>query len=213
MEDIVIFKCCNLNNTTCLLYCWVKHFISNSISVKIFYFCCSFYNLDGTDFDSINKFLSSLVEKALYELECSYCIEVDDVSIYPYIIYTCIYAPGSVWTGVFLLYWGGWCEYIPLYYIYIYAPGSVWTGVFLLYWGGWCEYIPLYPLLALKYMHVYVLSKWCCIRVLFQRIKFLWCPVHWHFSFTHSLKDLLSWFNYLEKMFYSVIRITSFCLI
>nr|XP_022293850.1 activating signal cointegrator 1 complex subunit 3-like [Crassostrea virginica] len=38
----------------------------------------TFYNLDGTDFDSINKFLSSLVEKALYELECSYCIEVDD---------------------------------------------------------------------------------------------------------------------------------------
>ena len=113
MEDIVIFKCCNLNNTTCLLYRWVKHFISNSILVKIFYFCCSFYNLDGTDFDSINKFLSSLVEKALYELECSYCIEVDDVSIYPYVIY--IYAPGSVWTGVFRLYWGGWCEYIPLY--------------------------------------------------------------------------------------------------
>ncbi|XP_061176706.1 activating signal cointegrator 1 complex subunit 3-like [Saccostrea echinata] len=38
----------------------------------------TYYNLDGTDFDSINKFLSSLVEKALYELECSYCIEIDD---------------------------------------------------------------------------------------------------------------------------------------
>ncbi|KAL5009476.1 hypothetical protein ScPMuIL_011781 [Solemya velum] len=38
----------------------------------------SFYNLDGTDHDSINKFLSGLVEKALYELQCSYCIEVEE---------------------------------------------------------------------------------------------------------------------------------------
>ncbi|KAK3097620.1 hypothetical protein FSP39_011463 [Pinctada imbricata] len=37
-----------------------------------------FYHLDDTDFDSINKYLSSLVEKALYELECSYCLEIDE---------------------------------------------------------------------------------------------------------------------------------------
>jgi hypothetical protein len=54
-----------------------KIFTANSY----FFFLYRYYNLDGTDFDSINKFLSSLVEKALYELECSYCIEVDDVSI------------------------------------------------------------------------------------------------------------------------------------
>ena len=105
MEDIVIFKCCNLNNTTCLLYRWVKHFISNSILVKIFYFCCSFYNLDGTDFDSINKFLSSLVEKALYELECSYCIEVDDVSIYPFIPF-CIKIHACICSVKMMLYQG-----------------------------------------------------------------------------------------------------------
>lgn len=45
----------------------------------------SFYSLDSTDFDRVNRFLSSLVEKALVELECSYCIEVgeDNVSITP----------------------------------------------------------------------------------------------------------------------------------
>ncbi|CAG2221545.1 ASCC3 [Mytilus edulis] len=38
----------------------------------------SYYNLDDTDHDSINKFLSKLVERALYELECSYCIAVGE---------------------------------------------------------------------------------------------------------------------------------------
>ncbi|ESO93256.1 hypothetical protein LOTGIDRAFT_189896 [Lottia gigantea] len=38
----------------------------------------SYYNLDNTDFDSINKFLSCLVEKALMELQCSYCIEIGE---------------------------------------------------------------------------------------------------------------------------------------
>ncbi|KAK7480738.1 hypothetical protein BaRGS_00027999, partial [Batillaria attramentaria] len=44
-----------------------------------------FYNLDSTDFDRVNRYLSSLVEKALVELECSYCIEIDEdnVSITP----------------------------------------------------------------------------------------------------------------------------------
>ncbi|CAG2249935.1 ASCC3 [Mytilus edulis] len=37
-----------------------------------------YYNLDDTDHDSINKFLSKLVERALYELECSYCIAVGE---------------------------------------------------------------------------------------------------------------------------------------
>lgn len=45
----------------------------------------SYYNLDDTDHDSINKFLSGLVEKALFELESSYCLEIgeDNLSISP----------------------------------------------------------------------------------------------------------------------------------
>ncbi|XP_041352458.1 activating signal cointegrator 1 complex subunit 3-like [Gigantopelta aegis] len=38
----------------------------------------SYYNLDNTDFDVVNKFLSALVEKSLIELESSYCIQVGD---------------------------------------------------------------------------------------------------------------------------------------
>ncbi|XP_013419499.1 activating signal cointegrator 1 complex subunit 3-like isoform X1 [Lingula anatina] len=37
-----------------------------------------YYNLDDTDHDSINKFLSSLVERALVELEASSCIGIGD---------------------------------------------------------------------------------------------------------------------------------------
>ena len=49
--------------------------------VKFPLFFFSFYNLDNTDHGSINKFLSSLVEKALFELECSYCLEVGEVNM------------------------------------------------------------------------------------------------------------------------------------
>ncbi|CAH1802861.1 unnamed protein product, partial [Owenia fusiformis] len=38
----------------------------------------SFYELDNTDHDSINKFLSQLVEKALYDLQLSSCIQISD---------------------------------------------------------------------------------------------------------------------------------------
>ncbi|KAL8619051.1 hypothetical protein ACOMHN_020749 [Nucella lapillus] len=45
----------------------------------------SFYNLDSTDYDRVNRYLSSLVEKALVELECSFCLEIaeDNVTITP----------------------------------------------------------------------------------------------------------------------------------
>lgn len=43
-------------------------------------YICSYYNLDDTDHNSINRFLSGLVEKALFELESSYCLEVGEVT-------------------------------------------------------------------------------------------------------------------------------------
>ncbi|XP_056674600.1 activating signal cointegrator 1 complex subunit 3 [Monodelphis domestica] len=45
----------------------------------------SYYNLDDVSHESMNKFLSNLVEKALIELEHSYCIEIgeDNRSIEP----------------------------------------------------------------------------------------------------------------------------------
>ncbi|XP_074166319.1 activating signal cointegrator 1 complex subunit 3 [Sminthopsis crassicaudata] len=45
----------------------------------------SYYNLDDVSHESMNKFLSNLVEKALIELEYSYCIEIgeDNRSIEP----------------------------------------------------------------------------------------------------------------------------------
>ena len=41
----------------------------------------SFYKLDSMDFDKVNRYLSSLVEKALMELECSYCLEIAEVCL------------------------------------------------------------------------------------------------------------------------------------
>ncbi|NWU79001.1 ASCC3 protein, partial [Onychorhynchus coronatus] len=45
----------------------------------------SYYNLDDVSHDTMNKYLSSLVEKSLFDLECSYCIEIgeDNRSIEP----------------------------------------------------------------------------------------------------------------------------------
>ncbi|XP_054637611.1 activating signal cointegrator 1 complex subunit 3 isoform X1 [Dunckerocampus dactyliophorus] len=45
----------------------------------------SYYNLEDISHDSINKYLSNLVEKSLRDLECSYCIEIkeDDRTIEP----------------------------------------------------------------------------------------------------------------------------------
>jgi len=37
--------------------------------------------LDDVDHNSINKFLSGLVEKALFDLQSSYCLEVGEVRI------------------------------------------------------------------------------------------------------------------------------------
>nr|XP_048700883.1 activating signal cointegrator 1 complex subunit 3 isoform X3 [Caretta caretta] len=38
----------------------------------------SYYNLDDVSHDTMNKFLSNLVEKSLIDLECSYCIEIGE---------------------------------------------------------------------------------------------------------------------------------------
>ncbi|WAR07339.1 ASCC3-like protein [Mya arenaria] len=38
--------------------------------------CRSFYNLEDTDHSNLNRFLSSLVERALFELETSYCLQL-----------------------------------------------------------------------------------------------------------------------------------------
>ncbi|KAK7157184.1 hypothetical protein R3I93_008608 [Phoxinus phoxinus] len=45
----------------------------------------SYYNLDDTSHETINKYLSSLVERSLRDLECSYCMEIqqDDQTIDP----------------------------------------------------------------------------------------------------------------------------------
>ncbi|TNN71058.1 Activating signal cointegrator 1 complex subunit 3 [Liparis tanakae] len=45
----------------------------------------SYYSLEDVSHESINKFLSGLVQKSLRELECSYCIEIkeDDRTIEP----------------------------------------------------------------------------------------------------------------------------------
>ncbi|XP_075603901.1 activating signal cointegrator 1 complex subunit 3 [Balearica regulorum gibbericeps] len=45
----------------------------------------TYYNLDDVSHDTMNKYLSSLVEKSLFDLECSYCIEIgeDNCSIEP----------------------------------------------------------------------------------------------------------------------------------
>ncbi|KAK5892899.1 hypothetical protein CesoFtcFv8_013245 [Champsocephalus esox] len=45
----------------------------------------SYYSLEDVSHESINKFLSNLVEKSLRDLECSYCLEIkeDDQTIEP----------------------------------------------------------------------------------------------------------------------------------
>uniref|UniRef100_A0A673AIY4 U5 small nuclear ribonucleoprotein 200 kDa helicase n=1 Tax=Sphaeramia orbicularis TaxID=375764 RepID=A0A673AIY4_9TELE len=40
----------------------------------------SYYNLEDVSQESINKYLSTLVERSLRDLECSYCIEIKEVS-------------------------------------------------------------------------------------------------------------------------------------
>uniref|UniRef100_A0A672U547 Activating signal cointegrator 1 complex subunit 3 n=1 Tax=Strigops habroptila TaxID=2489341 RepID=A0A672U547_STRHB len=41
----------------------------------------TYYNLDDVSHDTMNKYLSSLVEKSLFDLECSYCIEIGEVRV------------------------------------------------------------------------------------------------------------------------------------
>lgn len=42
----------------------------------------SYYELEDTDHESINKYLSGLIEKATSELETSGCLEIDEVGLY-----------------------------------------------------------------------------------------------------------------------------------
>uniref|UniRef100_A0A665WS52 U5 small nuclear ribonucleoprotein 200 kDa helicase n=1 Tax=Echeneis naucrates TaxID=173247 RepID=A0A665WS52_ECHNA len=41
----------------------------------------SYYSLEDISHESINKYLSNLVERSLQELECSYCIEIKEVCV------------------------------------------------------------------------------------------------------------------------------------
>lgn len=41
---------------------------------------CSFYGLEDTDHDVINRFLSSLIENALNDLRDSFCVDILEVS-------------------------------------------------------------------------------------------------------------------------------------
>ena len=40
---------------------------------------CSYYSLEAVSNDSINKFLSNIVEKIISDLSLSYCVQVDEV--------------------------------------------------------------------------------------------------------------------------------------
>ena len=44
----------------------------------------SYYNLEDITHESINKFLSTLVERSLRDLECSYCMEIKEVHVYSF---------------------------------------------------------------------------------------------------------------------------------
>lgn len=39
----------------------------------------SYYSLEDISHESMNKYLSMLVERSLRDLECSYCIEIKEV--------------------------------------------------------------------------------------------------------------------------------------
>lgn len=43
---------------------------------------CSYYSLEDISHESINKYLSNLVERSLRDLECSYCMEIKEVWLY-----------------------------------------------------------------------------------------------------------------------------------
>lgn len=42
----------------------------------------SYYSLEDISHESINKYLSNLVERSLRDLECSYCMEIKEVCVY-----------------------------------------------------------------------------------------------------------------------------------
>lgn len=40
---------------------------------------CSYYELDDVNHETVNRYLSTLVERSLRDLGCSYCIEIQEV--------------------------------------------------------------------------------------------------------------------------------------
>ena len=60
----------------CSIFCTIE--VRYLVPFSLF----SYYELDDTDHDTINKFLSKLVEKALFDLECCYCLEIAEVSTF-----------------------------------------------------------------------------------------------------------------------------------
>lgn len=69
-----------------LLKFWKDHKADVTILVDTSWnwphFFPSYYNLDDVSQDSMNKFLSHLIEKSLVELELSHCIEVGEVGLW-----------------------------------------------------------------------------------------------------------------------------------
>ncbi|KAG7233188.1 hypothetical protein INR49_007394 [Caranx melampygus] len=62
-----------------------SQFNTSSSSHTLFSVLLSYYSLEDISHESINKYLSSLVQRSLRDLECSYCIEIkeDDCTIEP----------------------------------------------------------------------------------------------------------------------------------
>ena len=57
----------------------------------------SFYGLEDVNHDSINSFLSNLVERSVLDLEASYCLEIgeDNSSLTPTTLGTSLFLPAS----------------------------------------------------------------------------------------------------------------------
>lgn len=62
-------------------------YIDMFIIFFLFGFISSYYELDDTDYSSINRYLSELVEKCVYDLSQSYCIGINEVN--PFEMWNC----------------------------------------------------------------------------------------------------------------------------
>lgn len=83
---VLIFHCIFF---TCYKFVILKFWKDHKANVTILvdtswnwpHFFSSYYNLGDVSQDSMNKFLSHLIEKSLVELELSHCIEVGEVGL------------------------------------------------------------------------------------------------------------------------------------